>query len=197
MFRSCGDVLRCSGAMLRHSLRPLLVMIIPFILVVAQLGLRYQWRPVKQGEELVVRADVSEKVDLTRVHPTLKTSEGVTVTTPPVRVPTEHRVYWRIQAAKPGKHRLQVCVSEDSIEKSVTVGDSLQRVSALRTHAFWPRLLHPAENAIPDESSVRAVAVAYPDRDSWFCGSNVWILWLIALSFVSAWLLKPLFRVQF
>jgi uncharacterized membrane protein (DUF106 family) len=197
MFRSCADVLRCSGVMLRYSLKPLLIMFVPFILVVAQLGLRYQWRPAKQGEELVVRADVSENVDLTRVHPTLKSSEGATVVTPPVRVPTKHQVYWRIRAARPGKHRLRVNVGDDTIEKSLTVGDRLLRVSVLRTHAFWSRFLHPAEKAIPADSSIEAVAVSYPDRDSWFCGSNVWILWLIALSFVSAWLLKPIFRVQF
>jgi hypothetical protein len=145
----------------------------------------------------VLRADLSADFDVAKANPTLNADEGILVTTPAVRVPSRHEAFWRIQTVEPGRHRLLLRVGDDTVEKSVTVGDRLQRVSAARTRKFWSRLLHPAEGPITAESPVETIAVAYPARDSWFCGSTIWVFWLVALSFAAAWLLKPVLRVEF
>lgn len=198
MFRSLGHILRCSLSLFRYALVPLLVMMVPFVLVTAQLGLRYQRRPLHVGESVVVSAKLAPEVDLLADIPTLETGPGIITETPPVRIPSEHQVLWRVRATEPGRHTFRVRLGEQAVEKTLTVGEHYERVSVLRSNGgFWEALIYPAEGPLPADSVVQAISVAYPDRDSWFCGTTVWVLWLMGLSFVLTFLFKPLLGVEF
>ena len=198
MFRSTGDVLRCSLSLFRYTLVPLAIMMVPFVLATAQLGQRYQWRPVHPGESVVLSARMAPEIDLLTTSPSLETGDGVAVETPPLRIPSEHQVLWRVRAVTSGTHRVRVRVGQHTAEKTLTAGDHFERVSALRSNGgFGDSLIHPAEPPLPTDSAFQSISLAYPDRESWFCGTTVWMLWLGGVSIGAAFLLKPVVGVEF
>ena len=198
IFAALLSIFGCSLRMLRYSLVPLAVMIVPFILIVAQLALRYHWRPVRIDEPVVVTAEFSASTDLAREVPVLIAPEGVTVETPPVRVPAESKVYWRVRGSLAGEHALRIRIGDHEEEKTLTVGRGFRSVNAERTRAgSWRTLLYPAEPPIPAGRAVEAVSIAYPVRDEWVGGVGAWIAWLILCSWILAFVLKPLLRVEF
>lgn len=198
MFRSQAKTLVCALHLLRYSLLPMAVMIVPFVLVVAQLALRYQWRPLQPGETVVMTAQLTPGHDVTRLNPILEPSEGAVCETPPVRIASLNQVVWLLRATAPGRHVLRLRMGGEVVEKSIDVGDGFRRVSALRSNgSFVDAVLHPGETPLPADSAVQSIALDYPARDSWFYGETFWLIWLIALSFVVALLVKPALGVEF
>jgi len=198
MFKSFAGVLLCSLNILRYSLVPLAVMIIPFVLVMAQLGERYQWRPIRVGETVVITARLSPEIDLLSAEPRLEADQDVLAETVALRIPSQNEVLWRVKAGRPGTHTLRLHLAGQNATKTLTVGRRFERVNPLRcSSGFWNRLLHPSEPPLTEGSAVQFISIAYPDRPDWFCGATVWLLWLIGLSFVLAFLVKPLLRVEF
>ncbi|MHC4177961.1 MAG: hypothetical protein ACYSWU_10660, partial [Planctomycetota bacterium] len=59
MFSSLGRLLRYTLLRLLHSLPPMLVMLVPFVLLLAQLALRYECRPLAVGEHAVLELQMA------------------------------------------------------------------------------------------------------------------------------------------
>ncbi len=198
MFRSFGGVLSGSVRLLRYSLVPLAVMIVPFVLAMAQLAERYQWRPFRIGEIAVISARFAPDVDLMKAGVSLEVNGHAVVETPPVRIPSTYEALWRVRAAQNGIETVAIRVNGDSTTKRLTIGEGFDRVTPFRSASgFWDRMLYPSEPPMNGDGPVRAISIRYPDRDSWFCGATYWMLWLMGLSFAFAFLLKPLIGVEF
>ncbi|NOS99112.1 MAG: hypothetical protein HOP29_00610 [Phycisphaerales bacterium] len=187
-----------SAALLRYALAPLAVMVVPFALILAQLAMRYQWRPVRVDEAVLVTAGVDSDVDLMKNPPRIESGETVVIDEPPVRIPAERRVVWRVRAKAAGIHEINVLVGGRGVPKTLTVGDGFQAVSPKRVQAgLWHRVMYPAEGAIPADAAVKWISIDYAPRESWFCGATVWVLWLIGISYVWALVLKRWMGVEF
>ena len=198
MFRACGAILLCAVRLLRYSLVPFGVMIVPFVLVVTQLAMRYQWRPVEPGDTVVMTVRMSGDRDVMRSTPSLEPNDGVTADAPRLRIPTEGEVVWRLRALQPGRHTLRLRVGDEVIEKSCNVGGRFSRVGVRRSGpGGWDRLLYPSEPVLSADSAVRSVEIAYPVREGWIGGASSWVVWLVVLSVVVGYVVKPLLRVEF
>ncbi len=195
---SLGRVMWGATKMLRYALWPMLIMFVPFVLVMAQLGIRYQWRPLATAERTVLTAQMADSVDVTAAEITLEVPEGLVIDAPPVRIPRESRIVWRLRAMKEGDYRVNVRVGDETMVKTVKVGTTFMGANAIRSRGdFWSAVLYPAEAALPQESLFRSIRVDYAERESMIHGANWWLVWLIGLSFVFAFLLKPVLRVEF
>ena len=53
-FQCQMTLLRSTGTRLLHSVPPMLVMIVPLLFVLTQLAMRYEFRPLVEGEQAVV-----------------------------------------------------------------------------------------------------------------------------------------------
>lgn len=195
--------IRCQLRVLAGALRlfllaivPMLVMTVPMCLLLAQLALRYQARPLRVGEEAVltvVLSDDSSELPEVRLEP----APGVEATIGPVRVPSKHMVCWNVRAREEGCHRLTLSVDGQSYEKEIAVGSGFMPVSLRRPAWSWPEvLLHPRETPLPRDSVVQSVEVEYPDRIAWTSGSGTWLIYWFAVSLVAAFCARPLFNVQ-
>lgn len=179
----------------RYVLTPVLIALPPMMLLLAQMGVRYQWRPVRVGETVVMKV----AVDAEQVNPagvTLAKAPGVVIEAGPV--PGGEVVVWRLSGAIPGRHELSLIAGDTEWSKELVVGDELQRVSALRPGPSWvDRLLHPVESPLPADSPVRAIEIAYPQVDSYITGADWWILYFFIVSMAVALIFKPVFKVKF
>jgi len=179
----------------RYVLTPVLIALLPMLLLLAQMGVRYQWRPLHEGESVVLRMTVdSERVDLVSV--TMAEHPGVEVLSGPV--PGGGVVAWQLAGREPGRYELVFDVGGVRIEKQIVVGHGLERVSALRPSANWvDRMLHPVERPLPAGGPVESIEILYPCVDSYIYGADWWILYFFVVSMAVALIFKPVFNVKF
>lgn len=197
-----GVSFRCQGrlavALLRwqwHMLRPMLLLIILLLPVFAQMGLRYQWRPLQPGEESLIRVEVDEAAMRT-LNVQLEPNPGLAETIGPV--PGGNEFVWRVRAGEPGRHTLQFKVDGTLIEKDLIVGEPFQRVSAERPgHEWTAQVLHPAEPPLPTDCPLHSIEIEYAGVESYIYGANWWILYFFIISMIAALLLLPFYKVRF
>lgn len=179
----------------RYMLVPVLVLSPPMLLGLAQMGVRYQWRPLHPGEQALIKLKLDKHVKESPLV-TLENNPGVDVEVGPV--PGAGEYAWRIRGGEPGRHTLKFQVGKHVIEKELVVGRGLERVSAERSVASWTaQLFHPVEQVISSTSPVESVTILYGARDSWIYGADYWILYFFVISMAAALVVKPVFGVKF
>ncbi len=186
-FQAQGGLLSGAGRLFLLAIVPMLVMAVPVTLLLGQLALWYQVRPLRVNEEAVITL----KLNGTDADPwpdvRLATNDAVKVMVGPVRVKSQREICWDIKARKRGQHRLVVLVDGQRIEKELAVGDGFMRVSAKRPG--WDAaeaLLHPGEPPFGPDSPVQSIEIDYPERSSWVYGSNSWVIYWFVVSLVAA-----------
>lgn len=195
--RAQGRVLLNAGRLLLLSIVPMLVMLVPMGLLLGQLAVWYQARPLPVGDEAVITAHlVIGDVDYLS-EARLETSPAFDLRAGPVRVPSRNMVCWRIQAMQPGLHELTVTVDGQSFTKEVAMGEGYLPVSELRPGWNWTdALLHPRERPFAAASPVQSIEIAYPPRASWTSGTDYWVIYWFAVSLVAAFAARPLLKVH-
>ena len=196
-FRSQARVFANSFRLLFHSIVPMIVMIVPVCLVLAQMGLWYQARPLMSGDEpVVVRLKLNNNVDAWP-QVTLKSLPAARKTIGPVRVFSKKEIYWKIKPVENGYHPLIFHVGERKYEKQLAVGEGFMRLSPKRPgYDFSDILLYPLEKPFAPDSDVHSISIDYPERDSRISGTDWWIVYFFVASMIFAFMFKPLLKVR-
>jgi len=195
--RAQGSLLIGALLLLWHSVVPALVMLLPMTLLLGQLSLWYQARPLRVGEEAVLSARLAGDADERRPSAFLEPRPACEVILGPVWIRSRNTLCWNIRAREPGTHRISMNVGGETIDKELAVGDDLMRVSSERPERIWSSVLrHPGERAVPRDAPVQSIAIEYPRRDAWTHGGDAWIVYWGIVTFASALLLRRLFRVH-
>lgn len=195
MFRAQFGLVWAAVRQMRYMLFPFLVMLPPMLLMLAQMGVRHQWRPLQSGERMNIEMTLAgDSVDATDVS--LAPSAGVIVEAGPVA--GDAKVVWRVRGGEAGRHLLEFVVAGASIEKEVVIGTDFGPVSAKRMTAGWTsQLFHPIESLLVAGGGIKSIELFYPGGDSWFSGPSWWMLSFFVISMVVALIFKPLFKVTF
>ena len=99
--RIFGDTFRFMGL----ALIPMLIMMVPVVMIMTQLNMRFAVRPLDVGETILVKALVRDAAALDR-EVALDVPDGVTVETPPVRIRSTREIVWRLRVDRPGEGEL-------------------------------------------------------------------------------------------
>ncbi|MDX1962104.1 MAG: hypothetical protein SFX18_03060 [Pirellulales bacterium] len=182
-----------------YAVVPMLVMLVPTLLLLGQLSLWYQARPLLAGEEVILtmqmRPDVPPDATVS-----LEPHSAISANLGPVRVASQNQVCFRLQASIPGQHELRLNVGGTTVTKQIAVGQhshETPRVSLLRPAMDWQTaLLHPAEGPFSPDSPVQWISIDYPPRLSWISGTRTWLISWFVISLVAAWLLSKPLRVN-
>jgi hypothetical protein len=197
-------VLAAQAAMIRGGFRlfvlaivPMLVMMVPVLLLLGQLSLWYQFRPLRVGEDAVLVLKLNSGIGDPLPAVTLGKTSAARIVTGPVRVRSKREVVWVVEASEEGSHVLSFLVGDETVTKELEVGDRFMRISPRRPGWDWyDILLNPAEPAFSPSSPVQAVEIAYPGRTSWTSGSDNWVVYWFAASMVAAFCLKLFLHVN-
>ena len=194
-FRAQGRLLGALGRLQWHMLRPVLIMLFPLVLIVAQMGLRHQWRPLEPGEQSLLRLTLSP--DHADVEDAAITSNpGLVIEAGPV--PGYGELVWRVRGGELGRHTIEITIAGQTLTKEVVVGRAFERVSAIRAgHVWTTQILHPAEPRLPADAPAAAIEILYYEYKSYFHGASWWILWFFIISMAAALIFKPVFKVRF
>ncbi len=197
-----GAIMRAQGDILRHnlsyfglSLVPLAWMIVPLFLIIAQLQFHYGYQGLEPGGQALVEVEIDTDSQ-ERPQIQLEAPEGLEVEAGPMWIPARNEVSWRISALEQGDYELTLTGSGDPITKSVRVSDRVVRRSPNRVKGFFNQLLYPAEDPLPDATSIRVINLSYPAGNAGFDGWENELTWMglfFILSIVFALMLrKPL-----
>jgi hypothetical protein len=214
ILRAQGEILRYNAVYVALNMVPLLVMIIPFALVIAQLQSHYGWDGLRPGQSVLVKAKLVENweqghgIQSSNGKPevTLSVPEGLSVETASVWIPSQRELAWRISASGAGEHAIEIWAGDKAVSKQVFVTGAPGRRSPARQQAsFTHQLLFPGESVIPADSPIHAIEIEYPEASldlfGWKlqsqAGIPAWMIVYFVLSMVFALALKGRFGVSF
>jgi len=183
---------------IKYALKPMLFMIIPVAIILIQLESWYGHRPLKPEETAIVSLKLKYGVDPIP-DIALSAGDGVNIETPPLRIPEEREVDWRIRAQEPGAHELKFKMPGQDVSQNVIVSaDGLAQISPMVSASDTRDvLLNPALKPLPEGSIVEHIKIDYPAKSIEIYKWHVhWLVVVFLLSIVFGFALKGLFRVE-
>jgi len=207
ILRAQMEILRHNLNYLRLSAVPMLWMLVPFLLVIAQLQFHYGYRGLAPGQDFLVKVQLKDGWETraalapsqvsTRPAASLQAPAGLQVETPPVWIPSQRELAWRLRAREWGDYHLAVRLGDQEYPKAVQVSREVRRRSPVRLEpGFVNELLYPAEESLPKESPITSITVAYPDASVSLLGWHThWMVVFFILSAAFAFALRGRFGV--
>lgn len=187
--------LRAQGGMLVGGVRyfalavpPLIVLLIPSLVILAQLNLRYGARALQPGEHAVVTVNLANEDALFSTE--LSAKDATVQVTPPLRDLDNQSVSWRVDASKaqatsPATLALQV--NGVVVTEPFFTGQQPSILPTAKHTSPWWQLLYPGAS-LPQElrSQVRSITVTYPEQELSVAGITVhWLLLFVVVSIVA------------
>lgn len=196
MFNTMKNIMVSNLLYMKQSLRPMLFLLVPTGLILIQLGVRYEYRPLHAGESTIVSLTLDDGANIDDVE--LRLPDGLFLEIPPVRIKQLREINWRVKAGKPGKYTLAFAHSSEIVEKRLLVVDKLVPVaSKIASDDFSVALLNPSESSLPVSSFAASVSVVYPFREFEFAGFGThWLIAFFVVSLVAAFGLKGFLGVE-
>ncbi|MGA2534229.1 MAG: hypothetical protein ABSG19_14480 [Candidatus Aminicenantales bacterium] len=194
-----GRIVRANMSYIACNSKPMLVMILPLLLILAQLNLWFGAAPLKPGDEALVKAKVARGADPLALDIAIEPSAGLTVETPAVRIPDEGEIAWRIRSAGPGPASLTFRLAGRTIVKPVAVGGA--PLSKVSTHSVGrsvlKELLYPGEKPLPGDTPLVSIEILYPSGGLPLLGLSVnWLVAYFVLSIIFGFAFKGIFKVE-
>lgn len=179
------------------SIPSLLVMALPVTLLLVQMSLWYQTRPLLPEEETVITLKLRDNIESPWPQLSLDATDAFDMLIGPVRIVSEREVCWKIRTRNKGYHRMVFRVNQHSLEKELAVGKGFMRISTLRPGLHWSEILqNPVEKPFASDSPVQSIHIQYPRRPSRFSGTDRWLIYFFIISLIFAFLLKSFLNVK-
>lgn len=194
-----GQIVLANFKYMGYSLKPLLVMFIPLILILIQLNFWFAYDSLQSGQTALLKVKFEDDVSLMETPVEISASEGVIFETPPLRMEDDNEIDWRIRAQQKGVHDIVFSISGQEFTKIISVDlKKLSRISPLKTKkSFWKELLYPAESPFPRPSPIQSIEITYPSRNMNLFGWQIhWLIVYFALSIIFGFSLKGFFGVE-
>jgi len=196
IFRAQKQLLIWNGRYLALMLRPAAVMILPTLLLLTGLDAIYGHRPLAAGESTVVTAQFRSGSDVDGVAASLE-GHGIAVETPPVRIPEERQVCWRVRVTGAGDGSVVLRASGTVIRKTLQSGSGIRFIPERRVSSPFTWLRYPGESLFAD-SPVSWIGIAYPPaRIAVFSFEVHWLVWFLAVSLLVALALGKALGIRF
>lgn len=184
--RAQGRILCGAFWLLIFALGPMLVMMAPTVLILSQLALWYQSRPLRLGDEAVVTVKLNGPAESALPEVRLEPLDAIETTVGPVRVQSKREICWNIRARANGYEHLVFRVGDQRTEKELAIGAGFMRVSTLRPGWKWSdALLNPAEKPLNSDSAIQSIGIDYPERTWWSFGSSFWVIYWFVVSMIT------------
>ena len=211
VMKAVGKVMYYNLKYLFLNFAPFVPLSIPFVIVVAQLVVRFGFAPIPveetnlvdlrpgQGVMIEVAFDESQKAkaaDLEIVLP-----EGLAALSPLVRNTADGVAFQEVVAVAPGVFDVEFQVGGETETKRVVTGADTEPdrvMQPLRTGSFWDQWLWPAEPSFSAASGLASIEIVYPDRQlAWMMdgAGGVFIMFVIVAFIIGGAAIK-IFDIQ-
>ena len=200
MFRIQADLARANLRYLATTLPALLAIVVPLVLILAQLDSRFAHRPFLPGETTLVTATVDPASAALLSELELMSSAAVRVESLPVRDQARLTATWRVRVDGEGRHELTLATPDGARwTKQLVAGSSgLPRLAQKREQASWRQFLfNPAETPLPGDSRITSISLRLPARQTRYLGIGLhWLAAFCIFSLAFGFALKDVFKVK-
>ncbi|MGH9616543.1 MAG: hypothetical protein ACRD28_07350 [Acidobacteriaceae bacterium] len=200
VFRAQLQLLLWNVRYLGLILKPAAVVIVPVVILMAMMDTVYGHRALNVGENTLVTAQMADGVDLNAISPQL-TGTNVAIETPSVRMPGLHQVVWGVRTTGVGRDRLFFSAPGNgadptTVATAIDAGPGVRMISERRVGSIWEWLVYPGQRLLPHNGPFQWVAIQYPDAEVDLFGFGIpWIVWFIAVSWITVFALRKRFGV--
>jgi uncharacterized membrane protein (DUF106 family) len=196
--KSEARLMRSSVELFVYSFIPVLIMSIPLSIILAQMGLWYQARPLQSGDApVLVNLKLNNALENWPAV-TLDPRPGARVVAGPVQIVSRKEICWMIQPVQEGTHLLKFQVGDQQIVKQLAIGRGFMRVSTKRPGTDAADvIMHPLEQPLSAAGPVDSISIAYPERKSFIYGTDWWLVYFCIISMISALLTSPFIKGRF
>ncbi len=194
--RAQRDLLMANFRYVGHTLKPMIILLVPMMLLLVQLDARYARQPLQVGDTTLLRVSLAADTP-SGTWPTLELPEGISVEGPPLRIPSLREINWRLRVQSPGIHRIRIVANQASVEKLLYAGDGLFPISDHIQQSSLGSMAQAAEPPLDSAARVQSIWLEHPERELRVLGWRThWLLFFFVVSVVPAYLLKGLFGVE-
>lgn len=215
IWRAQGAILRANVTYLRHQLKPMLFILPPLVLAIAQLQFHWAYAPPAAGDRTELAATLAEGWQAGGAVPTgasgkpqveLELPAGLTAETPALWIPSARTLVWRLRVDQPGDQTLGIRIGGRLYEKRLAGARPLERRSPVRPGRSWvDQFVYPAESPLPADGVLDAVTVRLKPAEVALPGFALremasvpaWMTLFFVLSIVFAFALRKRFGVTF
>ncbi|MGI9070608.1 MAG: hypothetical protein ACR2JB_04590 [Bryobacteraceae bacterium] len=191
VMRAQRDLFIANWRLLRLLARPSLILVVPSIILLAQMDACYGRAPLRIGDAAVVTVQFKNTVRAAKFEIVLKTPTAIRVETPGVRIVSMNQMSWRIRPNASSSGELQVIGPEHAITKSIAAGKGVHYLSEQRVSSVLTFLLHLNEPPLVD-SSIALIEVLYPSATILHLH---WLVWFLLISSGTAIVVSGLPRI--
>jgi len=188
VLRAQGELIIANLRFLRLMLQPMLVLALPMALLLAAMEAFYGHAPLRIGEPGIVTLRLKGN----NASPVLEAPADIVVESPPVHVPAQREVSWRIRPLRSATTQLQFVLENRALTKSIAAGAGVHFLSERRTSVAG-LLLRPTEPPLMD-SEIDWIEVRYPSATILHLH---WLVWFFLISGATALALRNRFRTAF
>jgi len=193
---SYGRILSGTGRYLKLAFKPLLYVILPLVLLIAQLDRYLGFVPLSTGQSFLLKVHARNSGSLDDIA--LQLPPGLAMTAPAVHVPSDNEVAWRLVAEKDGNYDFSIAAAGQVFSKQAIVSPVVARVSPVRLRGrFWERIFVSGEPALPDNGPIQSIEVSYPARTihfAWLDWNWIWLFFV--LSMVAGFFFKSVLGIE-
>jgi hypothetical protein len=158
-----------------HALPPLLIAA-PFLAPIAvNLNEFFTRTPLSEGAAAVLTVRLSQPCE-----PSLQAPEWIHVDLPPVHIPAEGEISWRIHATSPRDGLVEIACGSERVTKEIDARPAPRYFPKVRDRDFGASLLHPGESRLPD-GPIERIALSESLK-------GPWTLWFACIASLTAWL---------
>ena len=195
VLKSTGAILGKNVVYLGNHMIPMLVMIGPFVIILAQLVANYAYEPSPKGSVELFHVRLDPDAGVSSRDVALSLPEGIALDAGPVKT-ADHQVFWRLRAEEVGDHVLEVRVGDQVFEKGWAVGGGPRKVPQKRLRGL-EAILYPAEGALPAGGPLLSMELEMHPRSlgPLPAGELGIVLWALVLSLAAGFAVKGAFGV--
>lgn len=194
-----GRVLAANVRYIAHALRPMLVMIVPVMLILFQLNLRFGVRALTPGESALLKVRFTDTTKPEEMDITLQVPPGVVLETPPIHIAETREIDWRLSAESSGRYPLLFRSGRTEFLFPLVVGpDRLAKVPVVKPGRFFlDQVAYPGEAPVPRGTPVASVEIVYPSQKLRLLGLNIhWLIAFFGLSIFFGFAFKGVMKVD-
>lgn len=198
-------ILRVQGRLILANLRYLALalpglaaLLLPLLLVLPQLEVRFGRRPLAVGETVIVTATLPRGAG---DSPQLAGDSGLVIEAGPLRRAAAAEVIWRVRAQAPGNHALALAAASGgpALELIVPVAvTGLPAVTRARHGSVWRQaVLDPAGRTLDRAAAAAHLAIAMPVREMRVLGTPIpWLATFTVVALAAGLLVRRPLRVE-
>jgi hypothetical protein len=185
---------------------PILVIVPVLFPAFMQMDIRYGMRPYKVGEEIVVKAVLSQSpFDLNiemldseyfkpKMNPVFINAYKDEDRNTPIK-----EANWKLEATREGTTKIKIKTKDKTFEKQLVVGDSRHALSNKKmVKSNLEHFLYPSEKLLDSNNELKYIYIHYPGKEISFAGiTTYWWVFNLILVVIVVLALKNRFGIEF